>query len=69
MLTDNNLAAMHAKCQADEASNVRTALQRLPEESLEKMEFLQLHPDQVHAIREILIQATENALEKIIHPS
>ncbi len=69
MLADNNLAATNSNRQADQASSVRTALQQLQEESLEKMEFLQLHPDHVRAIREILFQATENALRKINHPS
>jgi hypothetical protein len=69
MLADNNLVATNSNRQADQASNVRTALQQLQAETLEKMEFLQLHPEHFHAIREILFQATENALRKINHPS
>jgi len=69
MLTDSDLAVENATSQLDHTTSARTALQQLQAETLEKMERLQLHPAHFRAIREILIQATENALSKIIHPS
>jgi len=40
---------------------LRLMLLQVQQECLEKMELLQLSPDQFQAIRTILIQATENA--------
>jgi len=39
------------------------ALQQLQQESVRKIELLQLPADQLHAIQKILAQATENALK------